>query len=142
MFNELHHFVLSLPNEESQKLLLEFLQSVAEYYKLHQRAEDFISHLVRLNVPKLFATKNEACVEREHQVEDMFATFMREYIQKNNLHLLNKLQDIIGYIADNTHSFHRIVLNVLQLVSILMCVCFKNSMLQNHSTLESGSLSF
>ena len=122
----------SFQNEEPQTHLLEFLKSVAESYRSNKRAGDFIPDVLRLNVPLLFAAENEPGAGDGSLVGDMFSSFLREYIQRNNLHpvIMNKIQDIIGYIADKKqHAFHWIVLNVLQLVSmcVSVCVCLRKN---------------
>ena len=106
--------------------MLEFLRSLAERYKLDQRAKDFIPDLLQLEVPLLFVAENEPGIEGGNLVGEMFFSFLLEYIQRNNLHpaIMSKIEDILNYVADNEqHNIHRIVLNVLQSVSVFMCVC-------------------
>ena len=106
--------------------MLEFLRSLAECYKLDQRAKDFIPDLIRLDVPLLFAAENEPGKEGGNLVGKKFSSFLHEYIQRNNLcpAIMSKIEDILSYVADNEqHNIHCIVLNVLQSVSVFMCVC-------------------
>ena len=106
--------------------MLEFLRSLAERYKLDQRAKDFIPDLIQLDVPLLFVAENEPGIEGGNLVGDKFSSFLHDYIQRNNLRpvIMNKIQDILGYVTDNEqYMFHWIVLNVLQSVSINVCVC-------------------
>ena len=105
--------------------------SVAESYRSNKRAGDFIPDVLQLNVPLLFAAENEPGAGDVSHVGDIFSSLLREYIQRNNLQpvIMNKIRDIIGYITDKKqHAFHWIVLNVLQLVSMRVCVCvFRNN---------------
>ena len=105
---------------------MEFLKSVAERYRLDERAGDFIPDILQLKVPLLFAADAEPIPEGGNRVGDKFSLFLRDYIQRNNLRpvIMNKIQDILGYVTDNEqYMFHWIVLNVLQSVSINVCVC-------------------
>ena len=105
---------------------MEFLKSVAERYRLDERAGDFIPDILQLKVPLLFATEIEPAPEGGNRVGDKFSSFLREYIQRNNLRpvIMKKIQDILGYVTDNEqYMFHWIVLNVLQSVSMCVCVC-------------------
>ena len=105
---------------------MEFLKSVAERYRLDERAGDFISDILQLKVPLLFAAETEPAPEGGNRVGDKFSFFLREYIQRNNLRpvIMNKIQDILGYFTDNEqYMFHWIVLNVLQSVSMCVCLC-------------------
>ena len=110
-------------SKESQNHLLEFLKSVADDYKSHKRAEDFIPHLLQLKVPLLFAAENEPGAGDGSHVGEIFSSFLREYILRHNLHpmIMKRIKDILSYICDN-NAFHGIVLNVLQLVSVFVCV--------------------
>ena len=106
--------------------MLEFLRSLAERYKLDQRAKDFIPDLIQLDVPLLFVAENEPGIEGGNLVGDKFSSFLHDYIQRNNLcpAIMSKIEDILNVVADNKqHNIHRIVLNVLQSVSVFMCVC-------------------
>ena len=105
--------------------MLEFLRSLAERYKLDHRAKDFIPDLFQLDVPLLFAAENQPGIEGGNLVGEKFFSFLLEYIQRNNLcpAIMSKIEDILSYVADNEqHNIHRIVLNVLQSVSVVMCV--------------------
>ena len=89
---------------------------------MDQRAKDFIPDLLQLDVPLLFAAENEPGIEvGGNLVGERFSSFLHDYIQRNNLcpAIMSKIENILSHVADNEqHIIHRIVLNVLQSVSV------------------------
>ena len=116
----------SLRSEESQSYLFSFITKIAEKYKEDKRAKDFISELIQLDTPQLFAPPRpsspaEAEKPEESNVGQQFKDFLVSYIQRNNLRsvILNQLQVLITHITDKKENvnFQWIILGVLQSVS-------------------------
>ena len=92
-------YFFSLHSEESQSYLFSFLSKIAEKYEEDKRTGNFISELIQLDVPQLFAPSLPTEVEKPEvtNVGQQFKDFLVSYIQRNNLHsvILNQLQSII-----------------------------------------------
>ena len=89
----------SLCSEESQSYLFSFITKIAEKYEEDKHTENFISELIQLDVPQLFAPPLSMDVEKPEvtNVGQQFKDFLVSYIQRNNLHsvILNQLQSLI-----------------------------------------------
>ena len=89
----------SLCSEESQSYLFSFITAIAEKYEEDKHTENFISELIQLDVPQLFAPSLPTDVEKPEvtNVGQQFKDFLVSYIQRNNLHsvILNQLQSLI-----------------------------------------------
>ena len=82
--------VLRFGGARNHFFLLDFLRSVADSYLLDNRQREFISDLMQLNVPKLFAIEegaDEATEKEDMEVGKEFTIFLRNYINRNALKL-------------------------------------------------------
>lgn len=103
---------------------------MGECYQKCRRAKEFIPNLLKLNVPQLLAVQSDTNLTvKEDSVCQKFSTFLKSYIQRNNLQpvILNDFKTLLSHMTDECHfNFHWIIFNVLQPVSSLhlFCVCF------------------
>ena len=63
--------------------LLDILKLVANRYRDDRRADDLVTDLLKLKVPKLFAV--EQGVEKDEKVRLLFSSFLSGYIHRNVL---------------------------------------------------------
>ena len=116
-------YFFSLRSEESQSYLFSFLSKIAEKYEEDKRTGNFISELIQLDVPQLFAPSLPTEVEKPEvtNVGQQFKDFLVSYIQRNNLHsiILNQLQSLIKLITDKKENvnFQWIMQELLLMVS-------------------------
>ena len=107
----------------SQSYLFSFITKIAEKYEEDKHIENFISELIQLDVPQLFAPPLSMDVEKPEvtNVGQQFKDFLVSYIQRNNLHnvILNQLQSLIEHITDKKENvnLHWIIQEVLLMVS-------------------------
>ena len=116
-------YFFSLRSEESQSYLFSFLTKIAEKYEEDKRTGNFISELIQLDVPQLFAPSLPMEVEKPkvNNVGQQFKDFLVSYIHGNNLHsvILNQLHSLIKHITDKKENvnFQWIIQEVLLMVS-------------------------
>ena len=80
--------------------LLDFLTSVASAYLKDKRQKQFVTDLLQLKVPKLFAVEegeDEEVRKEDLQVATKFSAFLKSYILRHALKhsLLNQMTDIL-----------------------------------------------
>ena len=121
---DIKFFLNSFPGDEHQHHLLTFLCKVGDRYKETGRSKEFIPDLLQLNVPQLFIIPADANQEMEEaSVGQKFSSFLKSYIQRNNLQsvILDNMQTILSKFTDKSDiNFHWIILSVLQSVSLCL----------------------
>ena len=100
----------------NHSVLLDFLEKVAEDgYLRDKRQQEFVMDLMKLNVPKLFAKKEEAdetASREDTRVARAFQDFLASYINRNALKKIIIIEMMVSSVSlDCMTGLHRQYLN-------------------------------